>query len=195
MFNHSYIRDLSLMDLFGICRIYPFPLHLALPLYGRVSVRLAPVPAWRFVIPDFSCMDLSTKIRLPSVVLTKEGVNPRKSVSKSLFSRLSLCQNRVNLCQNLRESAKSVDIFMQNKAKLQKVKIILIHYMAKGYVNFCSLGQPKNKPKQSQNKPNFNPNNHKTKPIKPNQTQFWLCPSLMFAVRCLHILKGLKDGE
>ena len=48
----------------------PFPLHLALPFYGRVTVWLALKPAWwvcrsreggnpKFFIPDLSPRDLS----------------------------------------------------------------------------------------------------------------------------------------
>ena len=82
---------------------------------------------------------------------------------------------RVNPCQNQRESAKSADIFMQNKAKLQKSKINLTTYIANRYVNICPLGQPENKAKTKPNKANSNPiltqlntKQSQTNPIKPN---------------------------
>ena len=146
----------------------PFPLHLALPFYGRVPVWLALKPAWgachsresanpEFFIPYYSYMDLSSKIRLPSVVLTKEGVNPRKSVVKIIKSTVKINKMRANL-RNLRiKSIESADIFMQNKANFQKAKIILTPYMTNRYVNICSLSQPKNKAKTKPNKAKSNP--------------------------------------
>ena len=50
---------------------------------------------------------------------------------------------------------KSADIFMQNKAKLQKAQIPLSPYIANGYVNLSAKSADKNKAK-----------------TKPNQTQF-----------------------
>ena len=75
---------------------------------------------------------------------------------------------RLNPCQNLRESAKSADIFMQNKAKLQKAKIILTRYMANGYVNLSAKSVDKNKAKTKPNKAKSNPI---LTPLEQKQTQ------------------------
>ena len=75
---------------------------------------------------------------------------------------------RVNPCQNQRESAKSADIFMQNKAKLQKAEIRLSPYIANGYVNLSAKSSDKNKAKTKPNKAKSNPI---LTPLEQKQTQ------------------------
>ena len=148
-------------------------------------------------IPDLSPRDLShmdsplrglsPKIRLPSVVLTKEGVNPRESGSKSLCSRWPLRQEPqglwLNRIQSLLICVKSlhfVNFFMQNEPNSKKAKISIIPYITNDYAKICSLVQPKNEPKTKPNEPNSKPIQTQ---FKPNQTQpvvslsnlNWLC--------------------
>ena len=148
----------------------PFPLHLALPFYGRVSIRSlknrvipysavsnflpsgmayaigALVSSW-FIIPHLSYMDSPPKIR----------VNPRNPWLKMTNSAVKNNKIRANL-RNLRmKTVNFENFFMQNKPNFKKHKISLIPFMTNRYVNICPLGQPENKaktkPKQSQTKP------------------------------------------
>ena len=95
----------------------------------------------------FSHRDLSPKIR----------VNPCESVSKSLCSRWSLWLNQSQSVLICGKSLHFVNFFMQNKAKLQKAKIVLIHYMSNRYEKICPLLQSKNKAKTKPNKAKSNP--------------------------------------
>ena len=53
------------------------------------------------------------------------------------------------------ERALQINPFMQNKPKLRKPKMTLTSCAQRTYNNSRSLEFPKNKPKQTQNKPNF----------------------------------------
>jgi hypothetical protein len=124
-----------------------FSLHLALPFYGGLVNWLAPRPAWESFISYYSYMNFSTKIH----------VNPCESVSKSLCFLCNLWQDCFNLFQIMVKSAKSADIFMQNKPKLQKTEITLSLYMANGYVSLSAKSADKNKAKTKPNKAKSNP--------------------------------------
>jgi len=64
------------------------------------------------------------------------------------------CQNiPLHLSRTLYKSA----LFMQNKPNLQNDEMNVSAYITDGYDNFLPSSRPKNKAKQTQNKPNFSP--------------------------------------
>ena len=87
---------------------------------------------------------------------------------KSFLSADKNNKIRANPCNLRIKSVESADIFMQNKAKLQKAKITLIPYMTNRYAIIYSLVQPKNKAKTKPNKAKTNPI---LTPLEQKQTQ------------------------
>ncbi len=58
---------------------------------------------------------------------------------------------------NLLHRARKYNKIMQNKPNFKNALIYISACIESGYVNFLNLSRPKNKAKQSQNKPNFDP--------------------------------------
>jgi len=67
------------------------------------------------------------------------------------------------------------NFIMQNKPNLQNAKMNVSTFETKGYENFRPFSRRKNKPKQSQFKPNFSPK-------LGSFFQYWLCNSSIFQI-------------
>ena len=118
-----------------------------------------------FVIPYYSHMNSSPKIR----------VNPCKSVVKIIKSIVKINEICANLWNLRIEFVESENFFMKNEPNFKKAEINTSPYITNGYVNFCSLGRPKNEPKTKPNEPNSNPNRTQIEPnSNPNKANFLL---------------------
>ncbi|NIP27475.1 MAG: hypothetical protein GWN67_17375 [Phycisphaerae bacterium] len=99
-----------------------------------------------------------------------QSLTPNVIVSKYL--RLYICRETFTHVM----SALQIDLFMQNKAKFQKVKLSVTIEMKKDYEQLDTWSIRKNEPKTNPNEPKTNPILANKTPertqFKPKQTQF-----------------------